>query len=63
MNICPFVIDLEHFRRIGIIIDDHACITNDGHATNFTGMEPTYMNMGGHAIRKSEIKMGNVMNV
>src|SRR5713226_1436951 len=63
MDIRPFVVDLQHLSRVGVIINDHSCIANDGYSSNFTRMEPTDMNMCCHAIRKSKIKVGNIVNV
>src|SRR5713226_4626589 len=63
MNIRPFVVNLEHFSRVCIIIDHHPCITNDGYTTNFTGMEPADMDMCSHPICKLKIEMGNIVDI
>src|SRR5438270_11072554 len=57
MNISSFVVNLEHFCGVGIVIDRHPCIANHGHATNFAGMEPAHMDVGGHLVCKLKIKM------
>src|SRR5437660_8266708 len=61
MNISSFVVNLEHFRRIGIVKDRHSRVTDHRHAANFTGMEPAHMNMGSKPICKCKIKMGNIV--
>src|SRR5438270_4988066 len=60
MNISSFVVNLEHFCGIGVIIDRHPRVTDHRHATNFTRMEPAYMDMGSHPIRICKTEMGNI---
>src|SRR5436309_11544983 len=63
MDIRALVVNLEHFRRICIIVDGHSCVSDDCNATNFTGMQPTHMNMRTHAIGKAQIEMSSIVNM
>ena len=61
IDIGPFVINLDHFSRIGIVIHCHFCVADHRYATNFARMKPADMNMRGHPVSIPEIKMGNIM--
>src|SRR5437588_465253 len=63
INVCPFVINLDHFSRIGIVIDRHSRVAYHSHAANFTRMEPADMNMSAHPICKFKIEMSNIIDV
>ena len=45
VNVSSFVVDFQHFRGIGIVVNGHSGITNNGDAANFTRMQPAYMDM------------------
>src|SRR5947209_2508044 len=62
MHMSAFVVHLEHFSVIRVVVDRHLLIAYHSDTADFTGMEPADMNMGCHAIRKAQIKMSNVMN-
>src|SRR5438034_1237504 len=57
------VVNLEHLSRSGIIIDRHPLIPNHGHAPNFAGMEPAYMDMGCHSIGKLQIEVRHILDM
>src|SRR5437660_7478087 len=63
MNISSFVVNLEHFRRVGIVIDRHSRVTDYRHAANLTRMEPANMNMGRHPICKYKVEMGDIVDM
>src|SRR5437667_7523152 len=60
VNIPPFVVNLEHLCRVGIVVDCHSRVTDHRHAANFAGMKPASMDMCGYAIRKLKIKVSNI---
>ena len=45
VNVGSFVVNLQHFRGIGIVIDGHSGITNNSDAADFTRMQPAYVDM------------------
>src|SRR5438046_392543 len=63
MHICPFVVNLDHLSWIRVVVDHHSCVAYNGHTTNFTGMQPTDMDMGGHPVGKSKIEVGNIVDM
>src|SRR5258708_6245903 len=63
MHVCTFIVNLEHFRRIGIVINRHSQIANNCHAANFTGVEPADMDMRTHPIPEFQVEMGDIMYV
>src|SRR5258708_7167779 len=63
VHVSPFIINFQHFRWIGIIINCHPCIAYNCHTTNLAGMEPAYVNVSSHAILKTEIEMRHIMDM
>src|SRR5579872_270515 len=61
MDIGALVVNLEHLRLVSIVINSHTSIANNGHATNFVGMQPTHMNMRSHTIVEAQIEVRDIM--
>src|SRR5439155_802908 len=63
VNIGSFIVNLEHLGLVCVIVNHHSLITNHRNSTNFTGMQPAYMDMRVHAIGKFKVEMGNIFDV
>ncbi len=62
MNIGSFIVDLEHLSLVSVIVDHHPGVADHRDAADLTGVEPAYMNMRVHAIRKFQVEMGDVFD-
>src|SRR5205085_1189196 len=63
MHIGTFVVNLDHFSGISVIIDHHSCITDHRYPANLTWVKPAYVNVGTNATCKTQIEMGNIMDM
>ena len=63
MHIGPFVVNLDHFRRIGVIIDHHSGIPDHRDAADLTGVKPAHVDVGAKAVGKAQIEMGDIVDV
>src|SRR6266568_1272063 len=60
MHIGPFIVNLEHFCLVGIIINGHSLIPNDRDTPDFARVKPADMNMCCHPIGKTEMEMSHI---
>src|SRR5438270_8420273 len=63
MHIGAFVVNLDHFSRISVIIDHHSCITDHRYPANLTWVKPAHVNVGANAICETQIEMGDIMDM
>ena len=62
MYIGALVENLDHFSRIGVIINHHSRVTDDRYAANLTRVKPAHVDVGTRAVRKTQIEMGNIVD-